>query len=226
MNRRGCVVIGSGCAVVMLIVGLAVGFFVYRASMDFKEALENPLPVAKEVLGTESLPPGYYANMGLKIPFLMQLAIISDQPNPDDKQGPDKLKDGLMYFRMGFSGSSDKRELREFIEGNSDDPEFLRKNNININAEELIKRGSLQANGQHFMYMVQRGGFNTKQGMQNRGLMIILLPQCDNDEKVRFAIRFGEDPDPDAVAAELELFGSVADEANLTEFLGHFNFCK
>ena len=93
-----------------------------------------------------------------------------------------------------------------------------------LGTEEVISRGSFDMEDQSFLYLVQRGNVNTGYG-RSQGLSTLFLVQCGSERKMRFGIRYGPDPDPDAAISDLDLTGSVGDVEMLKTFLSPFRFC-
>lgn len=222
--------IGIGCAVIILLGGILLVGLSFLGVKKFKELeadIKNPGPKALELLGTAELPAGYNAQLALPIPFVMDLVIISNgEPMTEDRTDGDQDMgtEGLFYFKLAWGGEKDQ-ELQDYFDGKTDDPRALREANIDIDTQEIIKRGVLDLNGQTLNYVVQRGNVQTS-GNTQEGLNALFLIHCDGDEKMRFGIRYGEDPNPDMPASDLDLTQTIADEDNLREFLGHFTFCK
>src|SRR5215813_3669824 len=79
------VYVGIGCLVVVVIGVAAVGtvaFYGYRKAKQFTEEMKNPAAreaKVKSILHAETLPPGYYAVIGMSVPFVMDMAMLSDK---------------------------------------------------------------------------------------------------------------------------------------------------
>ena len=223
-KQSSCLAWGLGCGGLLLVAAVVVGVFFYRQAQNFKEGIENPEAKTKDLLNTETLPEGYYANMAFSVPFLMDMVIISTQDKSLDESK--KLgQEGFMFFKFSFGGKDDQ-ELRDYFEGRSDDVSVLRKNNINIDTQEIINRGVFNLDGQDFLYLMQRGEVNMHGGATDEGLVSLVLIDCPEDRKPRMGIWYGPDPNPDIPAKDLGLAGTVCDEDELKRFLGHFRFCR
>ncbi len=218
--------VGVGCGGLALLVAAVAGFMIYRSVQAIKTGTENPEEAIRKVLKADTLPPGYHANIAFSIPFFMDFAMLSTEPNTEEERGPKSLDDGFFYTMIRWSSGNDRQKLRDYFEGKTDDASVLKDSNINVNTGEIIKRGSFEAQGQSFMYATVRGEFNTQHGgVGGDSMMTLLLVECPSDKYMRFAMRFGPDPDPAAPVSEIDLTGTIGDVENLTAFLSHFTFC-
>ena len=230
-KKKGCYIAAIGCGAVLIIGGIiaaAVGIWSVKTAGKIKADLKDPLARTKEILNVETLPENYHPQMAMSIPFIMDWVIISNREreevsDTDEIPEPDFGSEGLMYFNF-ILGGRNPQGLHDFFEGKSDDADVLRENNIQIDTDEIINRGTLDLEGQKLLYLTQRGGVKLKEG-STRGLSTLFLVLCPNDKRMRFGIWFGEDPMPEVAAEALALEGSVGDLERLTSFLGHFHFC-
>ncbi len=231
------VVVGCGGAVLLgfLVIG-GLGFMGWRWARTFEQQMEDPdarEAKALEVLGAERIPEGYHAMMAMEVPFAMKMAILTDRPpdfeggggdadgSEEDWSEDDLGERGLFYFEMPSWGG-ERGNLEDFLEGRTDDAEFLRRSSIDLQRGEPIARGEVALPGaERARYVVQRGTI----GDQGAGLTSTVLVDCAGDERIRLAIWFGPDPQPAAEAVEVDLSGTVGDPARIGEFLGGFRFC-
>jgi hypothetical protein len=233
--------VGLGClGVVVLAVGgvIAIGMFGYHKAKQFGEEMKDPRARAakvQKILGASRLPDGYHAVMGMSVPFVMEMAILSDQ-EPDfdhSRQRRDGLGErGFFYIRTLASGDTDRQQLRDYFEGRSDDADVLRRNNIRLNRRgEVLKRGALDmAENMKLMYVAQQGDLEMSSA-RTRGITTLMLLDCPGDSRQRFGIWFGPDPAAGkdgaspAAAATVDLTGTPADESAIRAFMDHFRVC-
>ncbi len=221
------IAVGCGGALMLALVAMGVvGYLGFRWVSDVKETHENPASrEAKvlEILGADSIPDGYHGAAGVSIPFVMQLAVLSDKEPQQDGQSRGFDERGFVYIEMIRLGSQ-QEELEAFFRGEVDDPEVLRENNIRIDVEEIVGRGSIEGEGFDLDYFAHRGGLEAAGG-RGRGLTSLVMIRCPSDERMRFGIWFGPDPDPETSVDSLDLAGTVTDEGAIGRFFGQFALC-
>lgn len=233
--------VGVGClGAVVLAVGavIALGWFGYRKAKEFEAELKDPDARAakvRSVLGAATLPEGYHPFMAMSIPFVMDMAMLSDAPPDFSGRGSHQGglgRRGFIYVRT-LSANNDRQQLRDYFEGRSDDAEVLRRNNIHLDRRgEVLRRGVVdEADGTRVMYLAQRGQLEMSSS-RVEGITTMMLLDCQGDTRQRFGIWFG--PEPAALAgkggagesvAAADLVGSPADEDAIRGFMGHFHLC-
>jgi hypothetical protein len=222
--------IGCGVALVLGVVALGVlGYGAFRWGKQLEKDLKDPATrtaKVKAVLGADTLPDGYHPMMGMSIPLVMEMAMLSDRAPGADGEVHGLGDRGFMYFRFLHGGSNEK-ELRDYFEGKTNDDSVLRRHNMNIRVhdQEVIRRGVVETNGYPVMYLAQRGDMQMNEA-RTRGVNTLLLVDCPQDERMRMGIWFGPDPDPHAPVATVNFEGTPADEKAVTAFLGHFHLCR
>lgn len=222
------VYVAIGCGGALLLAVLAVVGVVVLAvrkgkqiEADMKDPVARSAKV-REVLGGE-IPPGYYPIVSISVPFLMDMAMLGDHP-PDEKGQPSKNLDrGFVYVNTLTTGGQ-QDELKRYFEGKIDDAEALRRSNIHIDAKETIRRGSVDLPGQETLYLAQRGSLAMNEH-RSQGLTTLVFVDCPQDTRQRMGIWFGPDPAPGEAVASVDWSGSVADEAAIRDFMGHFKLC-
>lgn len=234
--------VGVGClGAVALAVGvvLAVGAFGYRKVKQLEAEIKDPEARAakvRKILGTEHLPEGYHAVMGMSVPFVMDMAMLSDvEPDFRDGRRQGRLGErGFIYIRTLTAGK-DRQELRDYFEGRTDDADVLRRNHIRLGRRgEVLKRGMVEMDADtRLMFLAQRGELDMA-ASRTQGITTMMLLDCGGDDsRQRFGIWFG--PEPGGLAgkggsggevAAADLAGTPADESAIREFMGHFSLCR
>ncbi len=228
------VYIGCGCAG-LVILGMATfsafTYFAYRKGKEIEKTWSDPKAreeKAREVLAYDKLPEGYYPLGAMSIPFVMDMAMIGDDPppagaKPDDHEG---FKDrGFMYFKVRRMGKGD-REVRDFMAGKGKKPDWIQSDS-DFDKQEVLRRGELEANGQKILFNAMRGEVDINDQRKD-GITTMMLIDCvqAKDERIRFGLWFGPDPAPGEPTDKLNLAGTNADPAAIQAFASHFRFCQ
>jgi hypothetical protein len=222
--------VGIGCALVLVVAVISVvslGFYGAKKLKQVSEEMKDPRAreaKVQKVLGCERIPAGYYGVVALSVPFVLDLAILSDKAPEPDGEVRGLGSRGFIYLKVLTAGR-DQQELKDFFEGKTNDAGVLRRNNIRVNSRETIRRGTLQMGDERLLYLAQRGELNVHGG-QRQGLTSLILIECPGDRRQRMGIWFGPDPSPDTPVAEADFSGTPADESTLREFMSHFHVCK
>lgn len=228
------VYVGIGCAIVLgfgvVMIG-GIAFWGYRTVKNLEREMKDPaarLEKVKSVLGCTELPEGYHATMGLTIPYVMEMAIISDiEPGADGSGESGRRKKvfgsrGFIYVKT-LRGRNDEK-LDEYFEGKTDAADFLRPGRVDVEPGETLTRGSLERSPMKLRYVAQRGSIRVRRDRVD-GVFAVMQMECPEETKLRLGIWFGPDPDPDSSAEDANLTGSPADPAAIDTFISHFSPC-
>jgi len=231
-KKTGFHYLGIGCliaAVVLVLVGAVLGFGFFRWTRDVKAAMEDPGSRQEKVLailGAQQLPEGYYPMLGVSVPMLVEMAMLTDRPPGEDGEVPELGVRGLIFMSMRDFGG-DRQELDDFFAGRNDDPAALRKNNINIDLEERVGSGRIERSTGPVLWVSHRGEMISGETHgRHDGLVTLLQIHCPTDDnRNRLGIWFG--PEPASVEGDdgEALLGSIADPEEVEAFVEHFRFC-
>jgi hypothetical protein len=229
--------LGCGCGAIALlgILGLSgLTWVAYRSAKDMEESSKDPVARAakvREVLPYKELPAGYHAVGTFSLPFLMDVAILSDrEPEPGVAPGQDNAGEGFEqrgFIYMNLRQFRDNKEkMRAYIEGKAPAPKDSgwAQSNVRFEASELIRRGTVDVSGRKILYAASRGEIE-KEGRDTDGLVTMLMPDCPDDGRLRFGLWFGPDPAPGEPSDKLNLAGTNADPQAIRDFASHFRFC-
>jgi hypothetical protein len=228
-KRSVWVYIGCGCGSLVLLSVLAmvvIGWVAANKMKEFSADMKDPAARAtraKKVLNVQTLPAGYYASVSLSVPLVMDMTMLTDRA-PDasgEAKGVDKR--GFLYFKI-MAQDKDRQKARDYFAGKSDDAGQLGNATSKIKAKEVIRRGAIDEGGRKLLFVTQRGDTEFGDG-KAEGLQTMMLFECSTDSKARMGIWFGEDPNPKAPAADLDVKGTVADEAEVKAFVAQIDPC-
>jgi hypothetical protein len=221
----GCGCLGAIGAIALLVV--AVGFWGVQKARQFGEEMADPGARAQKalaVLGASDIPEGYHPVVAFSVPFILDVAILSDVP-PDESGRPPELGErGFVYVSYPAFGQ-DQREIRDFFEGKSDSFDELGRHRIDLELQERIANGTISREDDDLLWVSHRGTIETDEAGRSRdGLVALLLIDCD-DSRNRFGIWLGPDPAPDVAVADLDVSGTVADPEAIERFLSAIHPC-
>lgn len=218
--------VGCGCVVAILLLAGAVGLGGFFAAKEIKQiADEMQDPAARgdkvrSILGMDELPPDLYPMLGMSIPFVFDVALLSDLPPEAEDGEPQGFGDaGLVYLHLKLG--SNLSELREYFDGSRDDVRILRDNGIQLDVDEILDRGVFEREDATVRWLTQRGDVNAMGNASGDALSAMMLIECSGDQKPRIAIWF-ETADE---SVEGELTGTPADPEELERFASYLRPC-
>ncbi|MCA2978579.1 MAG: hypothetical protein INH41_18425 [Myxococcaceae bacterium] len=198
---------------------LAVGV---KKVNDLQEGVSNPkvrTENARKMLG--ELPPGYVSAVSLSMFGLVDIAVLTNGEGLAD--GGVEVGDRVFtYYRM--VSNADNERTKAYFRSGEGDLGSLRNSGVNIDKEDVIKRGNLTVAGRKLYYVAYRGVFGVGNESASDGLNLALLFDCPG-EQLHAGVWAMRDPTPQKPIAELDLTGTVADEAVLAAFVKPMNPC-
>jgi hypothetical protein len=214
------VLLGCGGLAALICLGFTVFFLVIaKKGSDMVAGVTDPtvkLENAKKQLG--GVPDGYTVVASLSIFGLMDMTVLTDKVSADG--GVAEGARTFQYFHL-FANEQNKR-TKDFFTGEGD-ASALRQSNINLRAEDVIKKGSITVDGRRIFYVASRGTMDAG-NVRLEGLNSAVLFDCPGDA-LAMGVWSQTDPNPRLKPEELDLSGTVADEAELAKFVKPMDPC-
>lgn len=226
--------VGCGCGAILLLCALVVGAGIWWGKNKVEEAAESfSDPVkreqkTKEILPYETLPAGLKPLGAFSIPFLMDMAMFTDQDLDAEGKPVEGTGKGQMFFfiKVKIGGSQeDEQQMLAYMRGESPEPAALKQSGSTIQGEVILRGEGQDQKGTKVAYSTTRGEFTTRNQAPRKGIISLLYPDCSNDTRVRLGIWFASDPAPGQELTPEQVAGSPADEAAVQSFASQFAFC-
>lgn len=213
----GCLGLGG----VLVVFCLASSAYCVKKGADIGKGITDPgtrHENAVRMLG--ALPEGYTPIATLSL-GIMDMAQLVDAPLLSDG-GVGEYSRQFVYVRV-MASENNKRTRAYFTAADGGDAAALRQSGLNLDVKDVIKKGNLVVDGRKIYYVASRGTFTTGNGPKSpvaEGLQTAVLFDCPGaGDELRMGVWMMKDPSPQTPAAELDVSGTVADEARLAAFL-------
>jgi len=221
------VLLGCGGFALLSCLGVGAFFaFVAKKTGDMVAGVTDPkarAENARKMLG--GIPEGYYPAAGFSFFGIMDMALLVDSPPQED--GGFDLADSQGHFFLYYRvmGTEQNKASKKFFTSDTNDTSALAQQNIQIDANSIVKRGSFTLENRKIYYVASRGRVGLGQrGQQREGLNNAILFDCPG-EQLHIGIWSQPDPEPEKSVEELDLTGTVADEGELKKFLSPIDPC-
>jgi len=226
------VYIGIGCAILAalgIIVVAGVTYMGYRAIRNVRQDMVDPVrrtEKVKTILGCKDLPEGYHAAMTLSVPFLLDMAMLSDiEPKFGEGGKHDELFGQRGFIYVKTLRARNEKDFDDYLAGRKDISEMMKPGEVTLESGKTIGHGDLEAGGATVKYIAHEGSIRVHR-QERKGLVSIMNMRCPGDAKFRMGIWFGPEvaaPEGDATA---NYSGTPADPEAIKSFLSHFNPCQ
>jgi hypothetical protein len=224
-KKSGFHYLGIGCLIggaVLVLATTVCGFVVYRWGKGLEADLRDPgsrRARVLEILRGDELPEGYHAMVAVRIPLLLETAILTDREAISEDEPPELGERGLIYFAIRDFGG-DRRDLDAFFAGELADPEVLERHHVDVDLGERVAQGEVERSPHPIRWVTHHGNVSSDQARgRHEGLITLLQVRCGDEGYNRIGLWFGPQPEGDDPA------GSVADPDAVARFVGHFRFC-
>lgn len=216
------VLLGCGGLAALICLGTAlVGFLGVKAVKDVSDGVTDPETRTKNaVKQLGAIPESYRVAASMSF-FVAQTTILTDAPEQAD--GGFELSTAshtFTFFRV--MANENNKKARDFLSGKETDPAALAQSGVNIDASDIVKRGNLTIDGRKYAWVTSRGVMQGTEGV--KALQNAILFECAGDA-LHVGVWSQPDPAPEKASPELDLAGTVADEAELVRFLKPMNPC-
>jgi len=221
------VAIGCGGILLLLVAAMGTLFFVgFRAVKSLEQEQNDPdarRNKAQKLLGVDELPPGYHSAVNFSLPFLFDMAILTDRPVAADGDIDDATEEMFIYLKLIRGGS----KWSEFARGEIDAQEFLEDTGIDLDVEEIVTQSeeNLLVGDMEIGYAISRGRVKVQGDHSMDGLTSVLFIRCPDDKKMRLGIWVAPDPNTDTSANGIDFTGTNADPARIESFMSSFALC-
>lgn len=161
----------GGCLVLTVAATVAIVWGGYQFTQELVEDLENPQSrEAKvlEILGAEELPEGYYPAMGISIPWITDVALLSGKPVEYERQNEedsldidladDDFGDRAFIYISSRTFTDPDDEAERFFTNRAGRAMTVQVQGIGVRARELLREGEIEVRGVPVRYRIDRGG--------------------------------------------------------------------
>lgn len=228
--------VGVGCAVLVIfgvIAVVSVGYIAFRGVKGMEEGFSNPAvreQRTRALLPYRELPAGYEPVGTMSIPFVMDMAILSDKDTGAPRETTRRQESprigvhGFIYMRFRTFKPTARGEMDRYLSGEGAPPRWFQPGNVRLDSHEIVGHGKLTVGDRQIAYSSRRGNINVN-GRMREALTTVMGIDCPGSDRLHMALWIGPDPAPGKPATAEELAGSTADPKALADFLGHFDLC-
>lgn len=211
---------------VVLTAVMGMVWFGHSRGERFERELADPAARddrSRAILGYRTLPEGYHPLGGFSIPFVQEMAMLSDREPPPGETitGPADAFGRRGFVYLEAMGNDDRAsELDRYFGGEAETTEFFADIDERFTGGEELARGQVRAGGAEVRYVAQRGRMEIGDEAFP-AVLARLLMECGDSSRLRVGMWF-EPAEGDPVGGA----GTPADPAALRRFLDHFRLCE
>jgi hypothetical protein len=219
------VLLGCGGLAALICIGTMIVFgLIAKAGKDVVDGVNDPEARQKNALKQlGALPDGYVVVASMSMFGAVQTTVLTDSEQLPD--GGYNLGTGHVFKYFRVMANDGNKASKDFLQGKEADARALQNSGINIDTKDIVKRGQLTIEGRKYSYVSARSRIPTGKGNETEAsLDTSILFECPG-EQLQVGVWSQLDPSPEKTAEELDLAGTVADEAQLVKFLKPMNPC-
>jgi hypothetical protein len=224
-SRSSWIWVAWGCGGCLVLTGLVLVALIF-AGVHMVKNIESEMndPVAREakareVLGVESIPAGYFPILTFSVPFVFDTVVLGDQPPGERGELSDATERVFVYVEL-IRGD---RQWKRYADG-GDPSAVLEQQGIRMHRGEEIGRGEVTVHGLPIDYISQRGEL-TVHDHEFEGISTFVFIRCPNSKRMRAGVWNQPDPDEATPVGEVDFSGTNADPEVIRAFLSNFDFC-
>ena len=182
-----------GCLGLLVLGALVVGglvFFGVRTARNIAADNQDPerrRERALEILGADEAPGGYYPAGVISVPFVIDMAVLSDLAPGAEPWAGEFGERGFYYVQARWGGD----DLRAFFDGETSEATALRDMGLELDLEENLERGDLDREDVAARWAAFRGSTKFGPGEQFGEIVTLIEFDCPGDERMRMGIWFG-----------------------------------
>ncbi len=192
-RRSPWVYVLLGCLGLVVLAVVVIGglvFFGVRTARNIAVDNEDPerrRERALEILGADEAPGGYYPAGVISVPFVIDMAVLSDLVPGAEPWAGEFGERGFYYVQTRWGGD----DLRAFFDGETSEAPALRDMGLELDLEENLERGDLDRQDVAARWATFRGSTMFGSGEQIGEFVTLIEFDCPGDERMRMGIWFG-----------------------------------
>lgn len=207
----------------------ALGFGVFKFGRSITQGAADPT-VRREnaIKQLGAVPEGYQVALSVSVMGFTEMTYLTTRAPLEDggfgEAGPGDRIFGYLKLPTNESSAQAKASFADPKVAVDDFSEQLARAGVNVRLTEELKRGALELEGRTLRWVAGRGVSAGPAG-GGTALVTLVLFDCASDA-MQVGMWQQGDAHPELPGSELELAGTIADEAELSRFLRQIDPCR